>query len=322
MDEYKCCSKCKKTKTLHEFYRDKTKSCGYEYCCKMCKYDKKKETRKDYAKKHSDISILNKTCSICRIELPIERFTRDKCTKSGFASFCKDCRRKVDDRRKIEKLMNPIVTDLSCKECHKCCTLKPMSMFPKTRKSNDGHSYICIDCTPKSQHTREKQLQYERKYREKNKDKYSEKYKSIQCRVRSCLRSRILSALHAQDVCKKESTIKYLNCTMPFFKKWIEFQFKENMAWENYGTWHLDHVRPCASFDFTKQDDVDECFNWSNYQPLEKHANIKKGDKVDKNIIEQHKIKVQQFIEHLSSAENKEGELRETPNVASTNHSK
>ena len=23
------------------------------------------------------------------------------------------------------------------------------------------------------------------------------------------------------------------------------------MTWENKGTWHIDHRRPCASFDFT-----------------------------------------------------------------------
>ena len=35
------------------------------------------------------------------------------------------------------------------------------------------------------------------------------------------------------------------------FRAYLESQFTTGMTWENKGTWHIDHRRPCASFDFT-----------------------------------------------------------------------
>ena len=29
----------------------------------------------------------------------------------------------------------------------------------------------------------------------------------------------------------------------------LESQFTDGMTWENYGQWHVDHIRPCAKFD-------------------------------------------------------------------------
>ncbi|AGD92421.1 intron encoded hypothetical protein [Megavirus lba] len=41
------------------------------------------------------------------------------------------------------------------------------------------------------------------------------------------------------------------------------------MTWENHGSyWHFDHVKPCASFDLSNDDEILKCYNWTNYQPL------------------------------------------------------
>ena len=36
----------------------------------------------------------------------------------------------------------------------------------------------------------------------------------------------------------------YLGVTLDYFHKWIEYQFDENMTWENQGLWHVDHIIP------------------------------------------------------------------------------
>ena len=50
----------------------------------------------------------------------------------------------------------------------------------------------------------------------------------------------------------------------------IENQFEEGMTWDNWTKdgWHLDHVRPTASFDITDHEQQKTCFNWRNLQPL------------------------------------------------------
>jgi hypothetical protein len=47
-----------------------------------------------------------------------------------------------------------------------------------------------------------------------------------------------------------------------------------------YG-WHIDHIRPVSSFDLSDPAQVQECFHFSNLQPLWAIDNIKKSDSWD-----------------------------------------
>ena len=49
------------------------------------------------------------------------------------------------------------------------------------------------------------------------------------------------------------------------------------MNWGNRKKWHLDHIRPCASFDLSDINQQKECFHYSNFQPLWAKDNISKG---------------------------------------------
>lgn len=61
----------------------------------------------------------------------------------------------------------------------------------------------------------------------------------------------------------------------------LEGKFKEGMTWANYGSeWHVDHIKPCASFDLTSPDQLLICFSYDNLQPLWALENIKKGCKI------------------------------------------
>jgi hypothetical protein len=64
-------------------------------------------------------------------------------------------------------------------------------------------------------------------------------------------------------------------------KEWIEKQFKPGMSWNNYGLhgWHIDHIRPCASFDLTDPIQQKQCFHYTNLQPLWASENLSKGAK-------------------------------------------
>lgn len=81
---------------------------------------------------------------------------------------------------------------------------------------------------------------------------------------------------------KDKTTMEFLGCTRDELIKHLESLFQPGMNWDNYGLhgWHVDHVRPCASFDFTNPKDIAECFHFSNLQPLWCLDNIRKSDKV------------------------------------------
>ena len=68
-------------------------------------------------------------------------------------------------------------------------------------------------------------------------------------------------------------------CSLDELKAWLEKQFIENMNWENRSLWHVDHIRPCASFDLTDIEQQKQCFHFTNLQPLWAADNFKKGAK-------------------------------------------
>ena len=94
------------------------------------------------------------------------------------------------------------------------------------------------------------------------------------------LKSRINQAI--QNNSKRGHTLELLGCSIEFLKKHIESQFKEGMNWDNWALngWHIDHIYPCASFNFNKKSEQKICFHWSNLQPLWAKDNFEKSDKI------------------------------------------
>jgi hypothetical protein len=81
-------------------------------------------------------------------------------------------------------------------------------------------------------------------------------------------RTRVRNAL--KGICKSDHTIKLIGCSVEVLKFHLEKQFKEGMSWENYGYygWHVDHIKPCNSFNLHKKSEQFKCFNYKNLQPL------------------------------------------------------
>jgi hypothetical protein len=59
----------------------------------------------------------------------------------------------------------------------------------------------------------------------------------------------------------------------------LERQFLPGMTWENRCAWHLDHIQPLASFNFTTPSDPDFKAAWSlpNLRPLWACDNLRKS---------------------------------------------
>jgi hypothetical protein len=62
----------------------------------------------------------------------------------------------------------------------------------------------------------------------------------------------------------------------------LERQFQTGMSWENYGDWHIDHIVPKSSFEFSTVRDPDfkRCWALTNLRPLWAKENISKGAKI------------------------------------------
>jgi hypothetical protein len=123
-------------------------------------------------------------------------------------------------------------------------------------------------------------------YRQLNKEKISQQTKvyiktrskhDIGYRLALNLRKRLNTAVRRNI--KNGSAVSDLGCTLEQFRLYLESKFTIGMSWDNYGLrgWHIDHIKPLASFDLTIRDQVKTACHYTNMQPLWAKDNLKKG---------------------------------------------
>lgn len=97
-------------------------------------------------------------------------------------------------------------------------------------------------------------------------------------RLENATRARIWASLKANRTGR--GGLSGLPYSLSDLRRHLEERFAPGMTWENYGKWHVDHVRPCASFDMSDAGDFEECWALENLQPLWASENLKKGAKI------------------------------------------
>ena len=93
------------------------------------------------------------------------------------------------------------------------------------------------------------------------------------------LRRRVRNALCGFS--KSAPTLALLGCSVDECREHLEAQFAEGMSWSNRSEWHIDHIRPVASFDLADPAQQRACFHYSNLQPLWAIDNLRKGARWD-----------------------------------------
>lgn len=99
----------------------------------------------------------------------------------------------------------------------------------------------------------------------------------IEWRIKQNLRTRLHMCLDNKD----KRSAEYIGCATKELLKYLEDRWLPGMSWHNYGThgWHIDHIRPCSSFDLTVPEQQKQCFHYTNLQPLWAVDNLRKNDK-------------------------------------------
>ena len=199
------------------------------------------------------------------------------------------------------------------KMCNKCNEVKPFGEYYADKRNGDGLRGICKDCHNSAtadayyknhEKGKEKTREAMRTWRKNNPEKYKEnrrrnyeqnierckiwtreykrklrKEKNPQHILSESLRTRLYTVVKRGY--KRYKTGELVGCSWIDLKEHIEKQFQPGMCWENHGVrgWHIDHIKPCASFDLTDAEQQKVCFHYTNLQPLWARDNLTKGSR-------------------------------------------
>ncbi len=228
--EHKYCNKCGTTKESSFFGKCSRNSDGLQSWCKGCKSFNGKAN-----KPISEDGTMT-------LRIPISIY-------NGLSSLCCVSCNKV--KSKVEFYIDTgKIPPTKCKHCTK---------YYMTVKYNTDESYRNL-VRSRQKHTPER-----KKY---NTDYHRERYHiDFEFRLTKNIRTRI-----AQFVSKDKklgSSEELLGCDGIYLKEHLKSKFKDGMSFKNYGkVWEIDHIKPCASFDLTKDSEQRECFHYTNLQPL------------------------------------------------------
>jgi hypothetical protein len=231
-----------------------------------------------------------KNCTKCKEKKPLTEYTKDKYKKDGFRTVCKVCTRH-SQKKYYQKYSKKIIAWQ--KKYFQNNEEKVRAQQKKYYQNNTDK--ICARQKKYYENNTEKIRAYHNKYREiinDRKRKYNrrpnvkeKKNKQIKERYRTdvnfrlvrTLRTRLSNALNGKS--KSAKTLELLGCSVDHLKKHLENQFYPGMTWEDRYDWHIDHIVPCNSFDLTDPYEQQQCFHYSNLQPLWKAENLSKKDK-------------------------------------------
>lgn len=205
--------------------------------------------------------MLYKKCRICDEVKELTEFHKKKGSPDGYRNECKEC-----------------VKDIQKK-------YKEVPGFKDKQKEYDKNRYsenkeqILDRKKEYYEENKEDILSYKKKYRQENIDKikewrYNNQDKNLKgqkaYRKRNphiiAWRSVLYSTLDRLGTVKEGHTIDILGYSALELKEHIENQFTIGMSWDNYGDWHIDHIKPVITF--SSDADIKVVCALDNLRPL------------------------------------------------------
>lgn len=186
---------------------------------------------------------------------------------------------------------------MKVKTCIKCNKRKILSKFVKNKNKCKECESAYMKEYRKTRIDDRDRTKYRKEYYAKNKDRFSKWHKEWRkkndrsqyhkeyldknpsAKIACCCRNRIRNCI--QKGWKSQSSLSLTGCnSWNELKQYLENKFQKGMTWDNYGEWHIDHIKPCSSFDLTDTSEQKKCFHYTNLQPLWAIDNLSKSDTI------------------------------------------
>lgn len=170
--------------------------------------------------------------------------------------------------------------NVELKLCSKCKFEKEISCFGVDNIRKSGLKPYCKECR-KNESDKDKEKARKKNWYQNNRILTLERSKNrqIEKRVERNLylndyykrkpyiytwRSLVYRTLKGKM--KDDTTLELLGYNYVDLKEHLESLFTEGMSWENYGEWHVDHIKPIANFTSNTLPSIVSAL--SNLQPL------------------------------------------------------
>jgi len=289
----KICSRCNVEKDINNFHKEIGGLYGVRKLCKECRSFLTINGLSEKIIKPPLIIDGKKKCSKCGENKILDLFQKTIKNKIGYSSQCKDCLNKTqkqyiqdnpETKRRSDKKYcskNKEKRKITHKKWRdKTGYTKSIKFKENTKryaKTPNGRKYYCN--YNKQYSKTEKGRLMHRVYRKR-------KTEEDPCfKIASVLRGRIRDGVKDQGAEKFFHSNELIGCSFKFLRDYLETMFQEGMFWGNHGSkgWHIDHIRPCASFKLTDPEQQKQCFHYTNLQPLWAFDNLSKGSKILSN---------------------------------------
>jgi hypothetical protein len=74
----------------------------------------------------------------------------------------------------------------------------------------------------------------------------------------------------------------YFGLDIENMRKWFECQFKQGIGWDDFAKkWQFDHIIPVTYFDFSNQNELKMCWNFTNIRVQALHNNKDRTNRLD-----------------------------------------
>lgn len=231
---------------------------------------------------------MTKCCVRCGNYYPLSFYNKDKQKKDGLRPECKSCQKvwRSKNREKLaERAKNWYTKNkeyvLDQKRTYYTQNKETLLAKRKSYYLNNKTrilSYLKTWRENNREYTRNLSRNYGRKHRKaRNLYHLNKRRQDPQFDVACRLRIRMANKLRSK---KPQGMEELLGCSWKQLIEHLESQFKPGMTWDNRNEWHIDHIRPLASFDLTDENQLREACHYTNLQPLWARDNLKKGAKL------------------------------------------
>lgn len=239
-----------------------------------------------------------KKCKRCEIKKSSGEFGENKKNLDGKSIYCKNCeklrgveyrnknREKVNESSKKWRNKNP---EKYKKTVEKYLEKNPnMSSTERIKNYRRDENFKMKQSLRRKEYYKkniEKEREASKNYYKKNKKnqrKKSDEWKKRKMkedgffRMKKNLRDRIRQYLIGENKSKKTKDVVGLDKLQ--FKLYIQNKFVNGMSWENYGKWHLDHIKPL--YQAKNNEEALILNHYTNLQPLWATDNIRKNKKL------------------------------------------